>query len=145
MIPKSAFRSFSFMRLFAGIFFMALPGLTPEASAQSSYFADSLKKDLLQARTDHQRVQDMLSLSRYFSRIDTVQGEEYARRAIEMAELSRDRKLMANVYLKNGTRYLNSGEIADIYRAMDNFRQAERIARESGLEDKLVETYCDIS
>ena len=145
MMSKMTVRSFLIIRLFAGIFFMALPGLVPEASAQSNYFADSLKKDLLQARTDHQRVLDMLSLSRYFSRIDTVQGEGYARQAIELAELSRDRNLMATVYLRNGTRYLNSDEAADIDRAMDNFRQAERIARESGLEDKLVETYCDLS
>ena len=145
MIWKLTVRSFLITRLFAGIFFMALPGLVPGAGAQSNYFADSLKKDLLQARTDQQRAQDMLSLSRYFARIDTVQAEEYARQAIEMAELSRDRNLMADVYLKNGIRYLNSGELADIDRAMGNFRQAERIARESGLEDKLVETYCDIS
>jgi hypothetical protein len=74
----------------------------------------------------------MQRLSMYFNQIDDEQADRYAGQALEIAEMGRDRKLMAFAYLNNGRRYLNTNTDAvdKIEKAMDNFRQVERIARE---------------
>ena len=115
------------------------------ATAQSNVWTDSLKKNLSNAQNDLERVQAMLSLSMYFNTVDDEQSERYARQAIETAELSRNRKLMVAAYRSNGNRFMNAGLSNQLDRALENFRQEERIARENGLEDELVKSYCDLA
>lgn len=110
--------------------------------AQTDHFSDSLKKNLTTARDDRERVQALLSLALFYNILDSVQSEKYVRQAIEVAELSRDRKLMITAYLKNGARYLNNASLSGMVdHALDNFRLAEKIARENGMDNELIESY----
>lgn len=110
--------------------------------AQTDHFSDSLRKNLATAKDDRQRAQALINLSLFYNILDSVQSEQYARRAIETAELTRDRHLMISIYLNNGRRYLNNGSLTGtVERALDNFRKAEKLAGENGREEDLIESH----
>jgi tetratricopeptide (TPR) repeat protein len=142
MFLKRTARSLPFAILLFTLFF----GTCLRVAAQTDRWGDSLKRNLAKARDDGQRIQALLSLSLYNNNIDSLLAEQYAHQAIEIAELSRDRKQMVKVYLRNGDRFLNNaGLYKNTDQAIDNYRQGEQIARESGLEDELVECYSALS
>jgi tetratricopeptide (TPR) repeat protein len=146
MSIKRAVRSLLCVRkLFTFFFPVLLTAVGVRVTAQSNFFPDSLKKNLADARTDRQRVETMLSLAVYYNEIDNELSERYAGQAIETAELSRDRKLMVSAYLTNGSRFMNADLSNRVDLGLENFRQAERIARENGMEDELVKSYCALS
>ena len=103
---------------------------------------DSLKRELARAQTATDKVQFLLSLAQ--SSLDSAMSASYSSQAIEVAELSRDRKLMASAYLLKGKRYLNNTEWAEnLDKAIADLRRAEEIARADNLEFLLVESYRD--
>jgi tetratricopeptide (TPR) repeat protein len=131
------------MRLLSMTALMLLTGMA--AHAQNDYWADSLKKALSQAPDDRHRVETMLYLSAYYNQVDNVASDRYAEQAIRLAELSRDRKLMVSAYITNGNRFMNASLSNKSERGLESFRQAERIARENGMEDELVKCYCALA
>lgn len=87
-----------------------------------------------------------MQLSRYYASQDGVLSDSFATQAMEVAELSRNRRLLITAYIKNGNRYMNQAELAgNILKAIDNFQYAEKIAKESGLNGGLVDSYCGLS
>jgi len=101
---------------------------------------DSLKKGLAKAQTAADKVRFLLSLAQLS--LDPVVAGSYSTQAVEAAELSRDRRLMANAYLIKGKRYLNNSGLADnLDRAIGDLHRAEEIARASNLELLLEESY----
>jgi len=107
-------------------------------------FADSLKKRLVGARASGEKVLLLMGIARVT--VDVSKAEEYANRAIAEAQLSRDRRLIAQAYLLNGRRYMSNAGLSDnLERADVNFHQSEQLARDNGLDDLLVYSYCGMS
>ena len=107
-------------------------------SAQRDFLADSLKKNLSIANTDVSKVNALADLSDYYGGVDASLSKSYGDQAMEVAELSRDRKLIATTWLKAGFRQLNKAGVANnMTLAMDCFLHAEKVARDNDLEDEL--------
>src|SRR5579872_4445131 len=114
------------------------------AQEPGGLFVDSLKKRLTEARTTGDKIHFLLKLAE--ATPDSMQAEGYAGEALTDAELSRDRRLMAEAYLRNGERYLdNGGLVSNQNKAQRQFEQLEQVAREGGLVRMLTESYCQLS
>lgn len=81
------------------------------ARAQKDYLEDSLKKSFAGARTDAEKLYILNELSTYYTGVDSKLSDDYAVQAMQIAELSRDRKLIALTYLRNGQRNLNMASL----------------------------------
>jgi tetratricopeptide (TPR) repeat protein len=107
-------------------------------NAQKDFLADSLKKDLSIANTDASKVNVLAELAAYYAGVDEKLSKSYGEQAMEIAELSRDRKLIAMTWLKAGFLLLNRAGVANnMTIAMDCFKRAEKVARDNDLEDEL--------
>ena len=128
-------------------FFLSLllaSGVNLLAQRPNGFFADSLKKCIAEARTPGDKIHLLLILAA--ATTDSMQAEVYAGEAVSDAELGRDRRLMAEVYVQNGGRYLdNGGLVGNQNKAQRQFEQAEQVAREAGLAGMLTESYCWLS
>lgn len=130
----------------SGIILLIIVLLPQGLVAQKDYLQDSLKKKLSQAGTDEGKVFVLLNLAGYYNELDKIQSEQYASQALEIAELSRDRKLIIRASLLNGSRLLNvSGQTGAAKEALDNFHNAEKVSRESGLNDELAYSYISLA
>ncbi|GGB15709.1 hypothetical protein GCM10011511_44410 [Puia dinghuensis] len=119
-------------------------GLVGFAQDSSAFFGDSLKKRLAGAQTTADKVHFLMDLAT--TAPDSMQAEVYAREAVTDAELSRDRRLMATTYLRNGERYLNiQGLEGNLEKAQHCFELAEQGAKEDGLLRLLTESYAGLS
>ncbi|MBS1662953.1 MAG: hypothetical protein JST68_18055, partial [Bacteroidetes bacterium] len=104
-------------------------------------FTDSLKKKLASATTDYDRMTTLASLA-MASFADHELAEKYMGQAVEVAELSRDRRLMAMIYLAKGNRYMNAPGLSDnLDRAITNFHRGEEISKANNLSALLVMNY----
>jgi tetratricopeptide (TPR) repeat protein len=128
------------------LFFVFFCLTVQRVAAQSDYWPDSLKRELAHAASLQEKVRWSASLAKYYFAVDTVLSERYARQAIETAEMSRDRMLMIRTYVNMGERYMaNGGLSGNVARAMEDFRQAEQIAKAENLEAGLVYSYCALA
>jgi tetratricopeptide (TPR) repeat protein len=110
--------------------------------AQSDHVLDSLKKGLSTARTDEIRIYALVEISNYYAGLDKPLSKSYIDQAMQIAELSRDRKLIARTYNRAGNRYLAWAGLEDnMTQAMGYFQQAEKVARESDLNEDLGYAY----
>jgi tetratricopeptide (TPR) repeat protein len=130
-------RFLSFVLLF-------ISGLRVCAQGPNDYFTDSLKKRLAGAQTVADKVHFLMDLANAVP--DSTQGEVYSGEALTDAELSRDRPLMVDAYIRNGARYFNNqGLEGNLEKAQRAFEQAEQLAKESGLAAQLTESYSNLS
>lgn len=128
--------------LFFILLFMV--GLRVCAQGPDDLFTDSLKKRLAGAQTTRDKVHYLLELAN--SVPDSMQAEVYAGEAVRDAELSRDRWLMADVYVLNGARYSNNqGLMGNLDKAQRSYERAEQIAKENGLSRLLTDGYAGLS
>lgn len=105
-------------------------------------FTDSLKRNLSGANTDREKSYWLLELADYYSGINNELSEQYAQQAMQIAELSRDRQLIAATYLKNGARNANLGGLNNyLDRALNNYQEAQKIAQANGLDNELGYSY----
>ena len=103
---------------------------------------DSLKKDLSSAHTDREKVYALTELASYYSGLDDKVSKSYGDQAMEVAEMSRDRLLIAQTWIRAGNRYFNRASLANsMTQAMECFQHAEKIARDNDLEDELGFSY----
>src|ERR1700722_87810 len=135
------------MRFFLPIFFfpfVLLYGLRASSQGHRS-FSDSLQSRLAVANAANDKVNLLLELSEATA-VDPAKSRAYGDEAISVAELSRDRWLIASAYLLNGARYLhNSGLSGNLEQALQLTERAEQVARENGLQRLLVDSYCQLS
>ncbi|MDP4150922.1 MAG: hypothetical protein Q8927_02830 [Bacteroidota bacterium] len=125
---------------------LILLGAGERACPQSTYWVDSLKKKVDLAANDREKAMAYLGLARYFTGTNSELADQYADKAIEVAEMSRDRRLIVDVYLRNGDRYLNlSGLSGYIQRAIDAYTRARQVAVENGLDAGQVNSDCALS
>ena len=126
--------------------FLFSPIMAQQAMAQSSYWPDSLKRELAHTTDWQQKAQFAGNLALYYFGQDRPLSDEYGRQAVEAAEMSRDRMLMIRTDIVNGRRFLQGVGLKDnLNQAMENFRRAEQIAREDKLDEGLVETDCALA
>ncbi len=108
------------------------------------YWPDSLKQVLAHSTEWHEKAQIAGSLALYYFGQNRPLSDEYARQAVEAAEMSRDRMLMIRTYLSDGRRFEQGvGLKGNLQNAMVEFRRAEQIAKEDKLDEGLV--YTDVA
>ena len=116
------------------------------ASAQKGRLFDSLKTKLSLAQTDEDKVYVLGELVDQYSGLDNELARQYAEQSIRIAELSRDRKLIILAYLQNGARCMNLASLeGNIQQALENYENAEKVAREAGLDDWLAYSYTGLA
>jgi hypothetical protein len=107
-------------------------------------YLDSLKR---RADTTHSLAEkERLLLELSGNILDRGESADYAEQAIELAQESRDERLIATVYLAIGRHFLRNSSLADnLDQADKDFTQVEKIAKDNGMEDLLVQAYCSFS
>ncbi|MET0395089.1 MAG: tetratricopeptide repeat protein [Chitinophagaceae bacterium] len=105
--------------------------------AQQAAAVDSMKRVLAVTKTTEEKVYWLDILSKTLMNVNLAESDKYGQQLIEIAEESRDRKLMVTAYLSNGTRcsyfatqkeYLN--------RAIGYYDQALGIARQNRMDEE---------
>lgn len=110
--------------------------------AQDYYLTDSLKRNLQQAKTDKAKVQWLGELASFYMNINTPLADDYGKKELEIAELSRDRKLMLEALLDNAYRYYSNSNVQEhIKRAHDLTHRALTLAKESQDNEYVAWTY----
>jgi hypothetical protein len=103
---------------------------------------DSVRHRLDTAKGTADKIDQLVELAHMT--IERSKADEYASQSIELAQLSRDPRLIATTYLRNTDRFLDNPSLSDnLTQATKNLRQAEQVSKENGLEDVLVSVYCD--
>jgi tetratricopeptide (TPR) repeat protein len=140
---RSPLRSFLPVLLIVGIALFA----PHRAEAQNDYLVDSLKKGLALARTDKDKIYALSDLENYYINLDKQQFLQYSEQAMQIAEMSRDRKLILKVYLNDGDCYLShKGNMVDGQQlAQESFQDAEKMAQDNGLEEELGYAYLGLA
>jgi len=107
---------------------------------------DSLKIQLARATTNEEKIEKLSLLSRTLMNINLAEAEKYGLQMIEVAEMSRDRKLMVKALLANGERYSYlAGRKDNLEKAVDYFNRALEMARKNKLDEQMVIAYLHLS
>jgi len=101
------------------------------------HILDSLKKGVIAAHTDGDKVHVLMEICNYYSVQGNKLSKTYSDQAIEIAELSRDRRLIARTWVQAGNALLNWALEENLSAAMDCFQHAEKVARENDLDEEL--------
>lgn len=101
--------------------------------------ADSLHNEFLKEKDVKKKISLAGRLSLLFNTINPQKADSFGAKAIELAELSRDRVSMVKAYMYNGERlsYM-SGMKENITKSIAFFQKAYQLARESKLEKETV-------
>lgn len=107
---------------------------------------DSFKAQLAKAVTTKEKLDIMGSLSRTLMNVNLAESDKYGQQMIEIAEMSRDRKLMVHALLVNGERYSYlAGRKDNIEKAMSYYNQGLEMARQNKLDEEMVRAYLSLS
>ena len=107
---------------------------------------DSMKANLANAKTDEEKVEQLGYLSRTLMNIDLSEADRYGLQMIEVAESSRDRKLMVEALLTNGERYSYlSGRKDNVQKATSYYQKGLELARQNRLEAEIIKAYLLLS
>ena len=123
-------------------------GILPLLSIAQAQLAiiDSMKKLVANAKTDREKVEQLGYLCRTLMNVNLAEADKYGSQMIEVAETSRDRKLMVNALLVNGERYSYlSGRRENIEKAIAYYQQALDLARQNKLDEEMVTAYLYLS
>jgi len=106
--------------------------------AQQVAVADSLKREYAKAANHESLVYLSGLLSKIYMSIDPRQSDVYGNKAIEHAEVSRNRKLITEAFLYNGERYSYlGGKKENIEKAVGYYQKAYETSRQSKLEKEM--------
>lgn len=107
---------------------------------------DSFKRELAKATTSEQKVEILGYLSRTLMNTSLPEADKYGRQMIEIAEMSRDRKLMVKALLTNGERYSYlAGRKDNINKAIGYYTQGLELARKNKLDEQVISAYLYLS
>ncbi|MCW3075160.1 MAG: tetratricopeptide repeat protein [Flaviaesturariibacter sp.] len=116
------------------------------AAQQSHPIIDSLKKEITLAKTDKEKITLLGDLSQILMRMDRPQAEVYAQQMTEIAELSRDRKLIIRALILNGRKEAVLGGFKGaIDKAIAHYNEALSIARQNKLDEETASAYLALS
>lgn len=132
------------MRKLLFLSFLFLAGI--EGMAQQTAVIDSFKKKLLTVETDAEKLRLYGRLSMMLMSVDPKQADSFGRKAIELAEFTRDRTLMVKAYRYNGLRYSYlSGKKENVQLSISYYQKALKLAQESKLEEEQAYTLLGLS
>jgi tetratricopeptide (TPR) repeat protein len=104
--------------------------------ARQSNLEDSLHRELSNATRVEDRMMWMSKLSSYYLGINNSKSEELGAKVIEIADSSRDRKLMVKAYLYNAERCLSFTSLKEyVNRGLEYTSKALEIARSNNLDE----------
>jgi len=107
---------------------------------------DSFKRQLAKAETNEQKIEVLGLLSRTLMNTNLPEADKYGLQMIEVAEASRDRKLMVKALLTNGERYSYlAGRKDNIDKAINYYNQGLELARKNKLDEQIVSAYLLLS
>jgi tetratricopeptide (TPR) repeat protein len=117
------------------------------ATAQSqTAIVDSFKVQLAKATTAEKKIDALALLSRTLMNINLAEADKYGQQMIEVAEISRDRKLMVKALLTNGERYSYlAGRKDNIEKSINYYTQGLELARKNKLDEQMVSAYILLS
>lgn len=107
---------------------------------------DSFKRELAKATTPEKKIETLGLLSRTLMNVNLPEADKYGQQMIELAEESRDRKLMVKALLTNGERYSYlSGRKDNINKAIEYYNQGLELARKNKLDEEVISAYLYLS
>lgn len=135
----------TFFRVLSGTLLLVLFSVAAAYSQDGGLsYTDSLRKRLDTTTVATDKVQLLMKVARVT--MDRTRAGELADEAIELAQELRDQRLIADAYIQNGRRYMSNSALSDnLTAAMRNYKRAEQVAKENGLDDRLVDVYCGMS
>ena len=116
--------------LLATLFFVSIH------AQQQAAAIDSVKRALSKATTIEGKVYWMDMLSRILVNVNMAEADKYGQQLIEIAEESRDRRMMVEAYMSNGLRcsYF-AGSKDNTTRSIEYYSKALDIARQNKMDD----------
>ena len=102
-------------------------------------YLDSVRHRLDTAHNTVEKVNQLMVLAALT--LEQEKADSFATEAIELAQLSRDQRLIASTYLRNASRLGNNLSVEKAALVLKNLQRGEQVARENGLEDILVHAY----
>ena len=128
-------------------FLLLLLALPLFAAAQQSHpIIDSLKKEITLTKTNKEKITLLGDLSQILMSIDRPQAEVYARQMTEIAEESRDRKLIVRALILNGKKEARLGGLKGANeKAIAFYNEALSIARQNKLDEETAASYLALS
>jgi tetratricopeptide (TPR) repeat protein len=107
---------------------------------------DSFKRELAKAVTNEQKIEVLGYLSRTLMNSNLPEADKYGQQMIEIAEMSRDRKLMVKALLTNGERYSYlAGRKDNVDKAISYYTQGLELARKNKLDEQMISAYLYLS
>lgn len=123
-------------RHFSLLLLLLFASVYVQAQAQAAA-VDSMKRALAKVTDIAGKVYWLDVLSRTLMNVDMQEAEKYGNQLIEVAEESRDRKLMVTAYISNGNRCSYFAGTKDfINRSIDYYSKALDIAKQSRLDEE---------
>jgi len=128
------------------IYFLLFLICTAATARSQTKVIDSFKVQLAKANTPEQKVEILGLLSRTLMNVNLQEADKYGQQMIEVAEMSRDRKLMVKALLTNGERYSYlAGRKDNIEKAISYYTQGLELARKNKLDEQMVSAYIFLS
>jgi len=104
--------------------------------AQQNPLTDSLKVNLETSKSAEQKAFWLAQLSSFYFSVNRKLSDEYAMKLQQIAEESRDRKLLVFVHLSNSRRFASvSGRQDNINKSLEYAQHALELARDSNLKE----------
>lgn len=131
------------MRKLCFIFYFMLFVFT---SSSQTAVIDTFKVQLAKAKTDEEKVTVLGMLSRTLMNVNLQEADKYGQQLTEVAEASRDRKLMVKALLINGERYSYlSGRKDNVAKSINYYTQALELAKKNKLDEQMISAYLALS
>lgn len=126
-------------------FILLLVFIASTASSQTALI-DSFKRELAKAQTSEQKIDALGYLCRTLMNSNLPEADKYGLQMIEVAEMSRDRKLMVKALLTNGERYSYlAGRKDNLDKAISYYTQGLELARKNKLDEQMISAYLYLS
>lgn len=126
-------------------FIICLCCITATSRSQTAII-DSFKLQLAKATGNEQKIEVLGYLSRTLMNVNLAEADKYGLQMIEVAEMSRDRKLMVKALLTNGERYSYlAGRKENINKAIEYYNKGLELARKNKLDEQVVSAYLYLS
>jgi hypothetical protein len=116
------------------------------AQTQTSFFEDSVKKQLAKASLPQERINWMRVLAQYYMGLNNQLSDEYGNQMMEIADSSRDRELMAKACLYNAQRYYNFGASQEyISKGLAYSQKAFDLVRNNSMDEYTAWAYMSLA
>jgi tetratricopeptide (TPR) repeat protein len=124
------------------LLFLLTSSVACELIAQENPYTDSLTRNLESASSAAEKVKWLGQLSQFYFSVDKKKSDEYNQRQFQLAETSRDRKLIVLAYLSDARRHFNmGGHQQNLNEGLKLAEKALAMAKASSLEAEQAWSY----